>query len=249
MSKPTGKPTNKNYKLKKDIAPLSYMLPSKHSNRKSLLYFDEKEGVNRALRYSANQKTPFQDEQDKNVILEPIIFEDGFLAVPKTNPVLQWFLDIHPGKGKIFIEVDKEADASVRLAKMDIEYDAMVAAKNLGAEELDRIGRLVLNRDVTKISSAELRRDIRVYASNSPIEFLKLIDDPETEYVSNVALMFDRGILGYREGKHVHYNLDGNKKRMLTVPHGEDRNTVVSDYLKSDAGLGELEMLEKLLED
>jgi hypothetical protein len=249
MSKPTGKPTNKSYKLKKDIAPLSYMLPSKHSSRKALLYFDEKEGTNRALRYSANQKTPFQDEQDKNIILEPIIFEDGFLAVPKTNPVLQWFLDIHPGKGKIFVEVDKEADAGKQLEKMDAEYDAMVAAKNLGGEELDRIGRVVLGRDVTKIGSAELRRDIRVYASNNPHEFLALIDDPETEHISNVALMFDKGLLGYRDGKHVHYNLADNKKRMLTVPHGEDRNATVSQYLKSDKGLNELEMLERLLEE
>jgi len=249
MSKPTGKPTNKSYKLKKNIAPLSYMLPSKHSNRKSLLYFDEKEGANRALRYSANQKTPFQDDQDKNVILEPIIFEDGFLSVPKNNPVLQWFLDIHPGNGIVFVEVDHEADAGKQLAKMDAEYDAMVAAKNLDTEDLDRIGRVVLNKDSSKIGSAELRRDIRVYASNNPHEFLRLIEDPETELTSNVALMFDRGFLGYREGKNVHYNLADNKKRMLTVPHGRDRNEVVSEYLKSDKGLDQLHMLENLLED
>ena len=43
--------------------------------------------------------------------MEPIVFEDGFLRVPKENPVLQEFLSLHPDNGKKFIEVNKEQDA------------------------------------------------------------------------------------------------------------------------------------------
>jgi len=39
----------------------------------------KKENENRPLRYARNQKSPFEDEQDGNVILEPIVFEDGML--------------------------------------------------------------------------------------------------------------------------------------------------------------------------
>ena len=68
---PRKKPTknmfvDKVYKLTKDKAPLSFMLTSKHTRRKPLLYFDDTEGVNKPLRYARNQKTPFQDEQDGN---------------------------------------------------------------------------------------------------------------------------------------------------------------------------------------
>ena len=80
---------NKTYKLTKDKAPLSYSIPSRNTKRKSLLWFDEETGVNRALRYSRNQKSIFEDEQDENVILEPIVFEDGLLFVPKENQILQ----------------------------------------------------------------------------------------------------------------------------------------------------------------
>ena len=80
---------DKSYKLTRNRAPLTYMLSSKNTKRKPLLYFDEETGVNRALRYGRNQKSPFEDEQDGNVILEPIIFDDGFLYVPKENQVLQ----------------------------------------------------------------------------------------------------------------------------------------------------------------
>ena len=70
-----------------------------------LLYFDEETGINRPLRYARNQNSPFQDEQDDNAILEPIVFEDGFLFVPKTNQILQKFLALHPANGSIFVEI------------------------------------------------------------------------------------------------------------------------------------------------
>ena len=35
---------NKVYKLTKDVAPLCYMLATRHTKRKTLLYFDEETG-------------------------------------------------------------------------------------------------------------------------------------------------------------------------------------------------------------
>jgi len=98
---------DKQYKLTRDVAPLSFMLPTRHSRRFPLLHFDENEGINRELRYARNQKSPFVDEQDGNAILEPVIFEDGFLFVKKENQVLQQFLHYHPLNGTKFVEVDK----------------------------------------------------------------------------------------------------------------------------------------------
>lgn len=238
---------DKLYKLRRDVAPLSYILPSRNSHRHPLMYFDGKS--NRALRYSPNQKSPFEDEQDKNVILEPIIFEDGFLNVPKTNPVLQWFLDIHPDKGLKFEVVDNEKDAETELEVINYEVDALIAAKQLGLNDLERIGRVILGRDVTKMSTAELKRDVLVYARRSPKEFLNTLNDPMTNMSATVALMFDKGLLGYRAGKDVHFNLPNNKKRMLTVPYGEDRDYIVASYLQSDEGLETFKLLEPMLED
>ena len=63
---------NKTYKLTKDAAPLSFMLPTRNSRRYPLMYFDESTGTNRALRYARNQKSPFEDEQDGNAIVGDI---------------------------------------------------------------------------------------------------------------------------------------------------------------------------------
>ena len=99
---------DKTYRLKREAAPLTFMLASHNTKRKPLLYFDEDSGTNRALRYARNQKSPFEDEQDGNAILEPVIFEDGMLHVPKNNQVLQEFLYYHPSRDSIYEEVNKD---------------------------------------------------------------------------------------------------------------------------------------------
>ena len=110
--KNTEKYVNKTYKLTRAVAPLSFMLPTRNTRRLPLLHFDEATGTNRALRYARYQQSPYEDDQDGNAIVEPIIFEDGFLFVDRSNQVLQKFLSLHPLYGKQFVEVNKEKDAA-----------------------------------------------------------------------------------------------------------------------------------------
>ena len=134
MAKKQAVLTDKVYKLKRSTTPLSYMLQTKSSRRKPLLYFDGQS--NRELRYARNQKTPFLDEQDGNAVLEPVIFETGLLYVPKTNPVLQEFLSYHPGNGRIFEVVDSEKDAAVEVETLDYQLEAQIQARDLDLEVL-----------------------------------------------------------------------------------------------------------------
>lgn len=238
---------NKVYKLTKNAAPLSFMLSTRHSRRKPLLYFDGK--INRALRYASNQKTPFEDEQDGNAILEPIVFENGFLSVPKENQVLQHFLSIHPSRGTVFIEVNKEQDAQGELETMNLEADAVLAARSMDISQMEMVARVMLNVDPEKLSSTELRRDMMILAKRYPADFLEAIEDPEMDMYSTVTLMIKKGVLGLRNnGRNVHYNLKDNKKRMMTVPFGEDPKTAIAAYLQSDEGVEILKLLEKHLE-
>ena len=122
--------------------------------------YDEKNNVNRALRYAVNQKSPFEDEQDGNAILEPIVFEDGFLSVPKTNPVLQQFLHYHPFNGIIFVEVDKEREASDEVNDLNLEVDALVEARQLKVDQIEILSRVLFGKDPTMVTTAELKRDL-----------------------------------------------------------------------------------------
>jgi hypothetical protein len=237
---------DKTYVLRRNHAPLSFMLASRNSRRKPLLYFDGK--TNRALRYARNQRSPFEDEQDGNAILEPIIFEDGFLFVPKTNPVLQHFMSIHPGHGSIFVELNPEKDAMDEVEKLNAEVEALVKARELDIDMLETVARVMLGAKVDKMTSAELKRDVLVYAKKNPIGFLEMLADPMLKLQSTVAKFFDEGLLRTRNNaRDIYFNLPGNKSKMLTVPYGENPTFIVTSYLQSDEGIETYKLLERNL--
>lgn len=248
--KKTVVPVDKVYKLTRDAAPLSYTLPTRNSRRFPLMYFDEEQNVNRALRYARNQKSPFEDEQDGNAILDPVIFIDGMLQVPKTNPVLQAFLHYHPLNGKKFVEVDEERDAAQAIENLNAEVDALIEARSLDIDMVESVARVLFGSNVDKMSSAELRRDILVFAKKEPREFLNVLSDPMLKLQSQVHLFFDKGLLTFRKNKkEVWYNTSSNKTRMLVLPYGEDPYYIVSSFLTSDEGIESLKMLENLAEN
>ena len=239
---------DKSYKLKRHTAPLSFILASKHTRRNPLLYFDEKEGINKPLRYARNQKTPFENEQDGNAILEPIIFEDGFLFVPRSNQVLQEFLHYHPENGYSFEEVDKERDAQEELDEMESRLDALQEARQLDIERLEQVARVVLGARIDKMSTAELKRDILVYARNNGAEFLNVLNDPMLQLQSKVAAFFEINLLSVKNKKDVYFNTASNKSKMLSIPIGESRHFIVASWLQSDEGIESLKLLENLYE-
>jgi len=240
-------PVDKVYRLKIGN-PLSYTLASRNHPRFPLMWFDEKNNVNRALRYCTNQKSPFEDEQDGNAIIEAIIFEDGFLRVPKQNPVLQQFLHYHPLNGVIFTEVDKEKDAASEVQDLDLEIEALVEARALTLEQLETLTRVMFGKDPSTVSTAELKRDILVFAKRDPKEFLNILNDPELKFQAKIRLFFENKLLVLRNGeKEIWFNTATNKKKMLSVPFGEDPYEMAGHFLQSDEGIDSLKMLEASL--
>ena len=237
---------DKAYKLTRDAAPLSYMLPSHHSRRFPLLHFDQETGVNRPLRYATNQKSPFEDEQDGNAILEPIIFEDGFLFVRKENQVLQQFLHFHPQKGSIFVEVDKAKEASEELDYVEMEINALIEAKNLTLEKRVSLARVLLGSSVDKMSSPEIKRDILLFAKNNPIEFLEALDDPMIEIEDNVSQFVSNGFLEIKD-KAVMMKTGKKSVRLMGLPFGEEPLYVIASFMQSDEGLPTYKALLKRL--
>ena len=243
------KTVDKVYKLLSGT-PLSYSLASRNHQRFPLMWFDEEKNQNRALRYAVNQKSPFEDEQDGNAIIEPILFEDGFLSVSRTNPVLQQFLHYHPLNGAVFVEVDEQKEAGTEVEDMNIEIDAMVAARELSIEQIETLTRVMFGKDPSVVPTEILKRDILVYAKSEPRDFLNILNDPELQFQAKVRLFFDNRLLALRNNdKEVWFNTSTNKKKMLSVPFGEDHYEMTGHYLQSDEGLDALKMLEAILSE
>jgi len=237
-------PKDRIYKLKNGT-PLSYTLASRNHPRFPLLWFDEKKNINRPLRYSVNQKSPFEDEQDGNAIVEPIIFEDGFLRVPRTNPVLQEFLYYHPLRNVAFEEVDKEKDATKEMEVLNYEADALIEARQLNIDQLETLTRVMFGKDPSTLSTAELKRDILVFAKNNPKEFLNILHDPMLKFQDKVRQFFESKLLALRNNnREVWFNTPTNKKKMMSIAFGEDPYEAVTLYLRTSEGEEAMKMLE-----
>lgn len=244
-SKKITQPVDKVYKLKNGMTPLSYTIPSRNTRRYPLMYFDEQTNTNRALRYARNQRSPFEDEQDGNYILEPVIFEDGMLTVPKNNPVLQEFLYYHPLNGILFEEVDNEKDAEKQMEDINYEVDALIEARQMPLEQMEMVFRVLFGKDPSKYSTAEIKRDILMYAKSQPKNFLDVINDPMLKLEANVHKFFSSNVLIFKNGtKEVWFNTTSNKKKLMNIPFDSDPYTAVAVYLQSDEGIDALKLLE-----
>jgi hypothetical protein len=168
--------------------------------------------------------------------------------VPRTNPVLQQFLHYHPLNGNIFVEIDKEKDASAEVEDLNIEVDALVEARQLTLDQIETLTRVMFGKDPSTVSTAELKRDILVFAKRDPREFLNILNDPELKFQAKVRTFFENKLLVLRNGeKEVWFNTATNKKKMLSVPFGEDPFSMVAHFLQSDEGIDSLKMLEATL--
>jgi len=244
----TNQNKDKVYVLKQDKTPVSFFIQSRSNKRRQLLHFDEEKGINRALRYSKNQKSVFEDEQDGTAILEPIVMEDGKITVIKTNPILQEFMDMHPDNiangGTLFYEFDPQKVAEDRVRNLNLEVDALIAARSLDLDKMKSIARVHLESNVDKMTAAEIKHDILLFARNYPEDFLYAIEDPDIDVNDISSRAFDEAYVTFRAGKDIHYNLKNNKKKILTVPFGEKKEDVFMSWLKSDDGIEFYQYLE-----
>lgn len=247
MKKPEIK--DRVYRLKNGFRPLSYTIQTRNNQQYPLMYFDEAKGINRVLRYASNQKSPFEDEQDGNAITPPVVFEDGQLFVPKQSVVLQQFLSLHPGWNIIFEEVDNEKAAAVEIDSLNTEVDALIQAKELTIDQLEMVYRVLFAKDPTTVSTPELKRDVLVYAKKDPVEFLKVINDPELTHQAKVNLFFEKNLLSLKNNnKEVWINTNGAKKKLMSVPFNEEPVDATARFLKTDDGIEVLKSLDAMIE-
>ena len=98
------------------------------------------------------------------------------------------------------------------------------------------------------MSTAELKRDILVFARNNPIEFIDILNDPTLQVQEDVVLFFQHGLLKLKnKQRDVYFNLLNNKKKFLTVPFGEDPMDIVASYCQTDDGIETYKLLKRKL--
>ena len=240
--KDTWEIKNRTYLLDGNKKPLSKMIKSA-----GIYYFDEELGYERELKYCENQRTPFVDEMEGDQRLSHIIFRNGALVVPKNKVTLQKLLSLyHPHKDIVYSEWKPQVQAQDELLDINLEVDALLAARNMDIDMAEAIMRVEIGSAVSKMSSKELKRDLLLYAKRNPVLFLELVND-ENVVLRNFGIRAtEMGILKLSSDQRT-FLWGSNDRKLMNVPFDEHPYSALAHWFKTDEGMEVFSNIEKRL--
>tara|TARA_R100000278_G_scaffold78447_1_gene60869 strand:+ start:2844 stop:3596 length:753 start_codon:yes stop_codon:yes gene_type:complete len=233
------------YILKGDRQPIVYKIPSKHSARHSLLYFDEVEQKQRELKYATNQSSCFVDEQKGAATLGQIVFRNGVLNVPKRQVALQKLLSLyHPMKDRIYYEDNPQEVATNQVDWIELEFQAVKLAIELEIDEAEAILRMEKGSAVSKMSSKEIKRDVLVMAKQKPQEFIAMATNDDVQLRNIGVKAVEANIIKLSADRRT-FAWASNGRKLFTVPFEEHPYNALAAWFKTDEGLEVLGAIEK----
>lgn len=238
---------DRTYMLSGGRSPLTETLPSKHSERHPLLYFDEEMMEPREIRYATNQKSCFVDEQKGTATLDHIVFKDGVLIVKKELQPLQKLLSIfHPHKDKLYFEFDPVQIAEYDVEDLDLEVEAMSIAREMDIDHAEAILRTEKGAKVSKMDTKEIRRDVMLLARYNPRLFMSLANDENIELRNTAVKAVEQGIVKLSADRRT-FTWASNGAKLLTVPFDEHPYGAMALFFKTDEGMQIHASIEKKL--
>ena len=213
----------------------------------NVYYFDEEKGYERELKYCQNQKTPFVDEMKGDQRLEHIIFRNGSLVVEKEKTVLQKLLSLyHPHKNNLYYEYNPVKEAADDIKVLELEADAIVAARDMDIDLAEAILRVEKGSEVSNMSSKELKRDLLVFARTNPALFLELTHDDNVQLRNFGIKATELGIIKLSVDQR-NFLWGSNDRKLMTVPFDEHPYTALAAWFKTDEGMEIYANIEKRL--
>jgi len=241
--KPIWEIKDRVYNLTSEKKPISYMLRSS-----GVYWFDEEKGYERELKYCENQRTSFVDEMKGDQRLAHVIFRNGSLFVEKSKTVLQKLLSLyHPHREKMYSEYKPQVVAQNDLEILEMEADAIIAARSLDIDMMEAIMRVEVGSEVSKMSSKELKRDLLIYARNNPQLFLDLLQDENIQLRDYGIKATEQGILVLSSDQRT-FSWGSNGRKLMNVPFDEHPYSALASWFKTDEGMEIYSNIEKQLQ-
>jgi hypothetical protein len=228
-------------------APLTLTISSRHTSRHPLLWFDEEQRMQRELRYATNQNSPFADEQKGESTLGHIMFKDGVLFVKKEQQNLQKLLSLyHPLKNNKYYEHNAVAIAEYELDDLEIQIDAMMAARSMEVDAAEAILRVEIGSKVSEMTSKEIKRDLLLFAKRNPDLFIELANDDNVQLRNVAVKAIEAGVIRLSQDQRS-FHWGTNDRKLMNVPFDENPYSAMAAWFKTDEGVEVYRTIEKNL--
>jgi len=225
--------------------PLTFTIPSKHTRKHALLWYDSLSREQRELRYATNMSSPFVDEQKGEATLGHITFRDGTLSVPKERISLQKLLSLyHPMRETRYKELLPQRIADDEIANIEWEIEALNMARSMDVDMAEAIVRVEHGSKVNKMSSKELRRDLLLLAKANPKLFISLAADENVQLRNFAINAVEADIIRISpDQRTVHWS--SNDRKLMNIPFEENPYSAIAAWFKTDEGVEVFRSIEK----
>ena len=243
--KPEWEIKDRIYYLSGTSTPLTLTIPGKHTRKHALLYFDEKTGKQKEIRYATNHDSPFKEEQEGEATMGHIMFRNGDLRVGKEQQNLQKLLSLyHPLRNRLYKEYDPVEEAYDDLELLDLQTDAAVFAREMDIDDAEAILRVEIGSEVSKLSSKEIKRDLRLFANRNPELFLELAQDDNVGLRNTAIKAAEAGIITLSQDQRT-FSWASTGRKLMSVPFDENPYSAMAAYFKTDEGMEVFRSIEK----
>ncbi len=176
-----------------------------------------------------------------------IQFRDGTLRTKKSQVALQKLLSLyHPLRDKLYAEFKPVAKAADELDDINLELDAMTAARSMDIDQVEAILRVEKGSRVSEMSSKELKRDVLLFAKKNPALFISLAKDDNVQ-LRNIAIKArELGIIRLSQDQKT-FTWGTNDRKLMNVPFDENPYSAFATFLKTDEGVEIFKSIEKKL--
>lgn len=211
--------------------------------------YDKIEKKLRVIRYAPHEASIFQDEQTEipsgGYFVDTITFPYGECRVDGKNRNLVLFLLLHndnvisselPSRNKKFKLLDKEGDAKLALAIIEVKQKAQKLASECEFDDMISFAK-ILGIDVkySKEREQEIRHQFIIKSVENPSLFLKGFNDPKNKRLYVILKAFEQGIITDTHIKNEIHWL-GSKVQVCNVPPTVKSAEYLTDYSFSNEG-------------
>lgn len=223
-------------------AGIVFMLP-----QKGITVYDESKDSVRELRYCPNEPSIWRDEQSDSATRQSVVFRDGRIFVPKSQPNLRLFLEKHPynaaNGGNMFRLVDKKRDAEQELEKEFMLTDAISMVRDKDIQELLPVA-MYFGININA-SVSDIRFNLLRVAKSKTKEFMQSFDSPQVRTRSIIQQAVDYQIIKLSDDAVKWFD---SNSMIVSVPVGQDSMDVMSRFCLTEKGASVLSTLEERLE-
>ena len=152
----------------------------------------------------------------------------------------------HPLKNNKYYEHNAVAIAEYELDDLEIQIDAMMAARSMEVDAAEAILRVEIGSKVSEMTSKEIKRDLLLFAKRNPDLFIELANDDNVQLRNVAVKAIEAGVIRLSQDQRS-FHWGTNDRKLMNVPFDENPYSAMAAWFKTDEGVEVYRSIEKNL--